>query len=163
MGQMPINKSQTIAENPPSDARGAVKPAGFPTRMSGLIATLAGRFGLSSSLADLLRRYLRFGVVGGSGVAVDMAALFFLADPRTLHLDISLSKALAAEIAIFSNFVGNEFWTFADMSGTDLSWRGRAGRLGKFNLICLAGIGLSVLLLNVQTHYLQMNMLTFWR
>jgi dolichol-phosphate mannosyltransferase len=87
-----------------------------------------------------------------------MAALFVLSDPRMLHLNLSLGKALAAEIAIFSNFMGNEFWTFRDLATADLSWRGRAVRLGKFNLICLAGIALSVLLLNVQTRIFDVNM-----
>jgi dolichol-phosphate mannosyltransferase len=115
-------------------------------------------FVMSPSLVLLARRYLAFGIVGASGVGVDMAALFVLADPRTMHLNLSLAKALAAEIAIVSNFIGNEFWTFRDLAVTDLSWRGRATRLGIFNLICLAGIGLSVLLLIIQTRYFQMNM-----
>jgi dolichol-phosphate mannosyltransferase len=111
----------------------------------------------SPSFALLFKRYLRFGVVGVSGVAVDMAALFVLADPRMLGLNLSLSKALAAEIAIFGNFTWNELWTFRDLA-VDCSWRARMVRFGKFNSICLAGIGLSVLLINVQTRCFQMNM-----
>jgi dolichol-phosphate mannosyltransferase len=106
----------------------------------------------------MARRYVNFGIVGASGIGVDMAALFVLADPRMLHLNLSLGKALAAEIAIFSNFVGNEIWTFRDLAVADPSWRGRAVRLGKFNLICLAGIALSVLLLNIQTCFFDVNM-----
>ncbi len=107
--------------------------------------------------ALLPRRYLRFGIVGASGVAVDMLALFALADPRMLGWDLSLGKAIAAEIAIFSNFAGNELWTFGDLSAVDVSWRGRVGRFGKFNLICAAGIGLSILLLNLQTRFFHIN------
>jgi dolichol-phosphate mannosyltransferase len=106
----------------------------------------------------IARRYVNFGIVGASGIGVDMAALFVLADPRMLHLNLSLGKALAAEIAIFSNFVWNELWTFRNIALADLSWRGRTGRFGKFNLICLAGIGLSVLLLNIQTRLFEVNM-----
>ena len=91
-------------------------------------------------------------------MVVDMAALFVLADPRMLHLNLSLGKALAAEIAIFGNFIGNEMWTFRDIAGIDLSWRGRLARFGKFNLICLAGIGLSVLLLFIQTSSFNVSM-----
>jgi putative flippase GtrA len=117
----------------------------------------------SSSLTSkrflaLLRRYLRFGMVGASGIAVDMLALFLLADPKMLAWDLSLSKAIAAEIAIFSNFIGNELWTFGDLSKADVSWRGRAARFGRFNLICLAGICLSILLLNLQTRSFHINM-----
>ncbi len=105
----------------------------------------------------LLKRYFRFGVVGASGIAVDMATLFVLADPRMLGLNLSLSKVLAAEIAIFGNFIWNELWTFRDLA-VDNSWTARISRFGKFNLICLAGIGLSVALLNFETRCFQMNM-----
>ena len=118
----------------------------------------AGDFSLNPTLVLMARRYLFFGIVGASGIGVDMAALFVLADPRMLHLNLSLGKALAAEIAIFSNFIGNERWTFRDVALVDPSWRGRAIRLGKFNLICLAGICLSVVLLNIQTRFFDVNM-----
>lgn len=104
-----------------------------------------------------LKRYIRFGIVGASGVVVDMAVLFLLADPKMLALNLSLSKALAAEIALVNNFVWNEFWTFGDISATQDHWRARLSRFGKFNLICLAGIGLSVLLLNVQVWWFALN------
>ena len=68
-----------------------------------------------------------------------------------------MSKAVAAEIAIFSNFTWNELWTFGDLSIADGSQRGRAGRFGRFNLICLAGIVLSILLLNLQTRSFHIN------
>jgi putative flippase GtrA len=114
--------------------------------------------GVKPSLVLMARRFVVFGIVGASGIAVDMAALFVLADPRMLHLNLSLAKALAAEIAIVSNFMGNELWTFRDLAVTDLSWSGRTARLGKFNLICLAGIALSVLLLTIQTRFFDVNM-----
>jgi putative flippase GtrA len=114
--------------------------------------------GVNPSLVLIARRYACFGIVGAGGIGVDMAALFVFADPRMLHLNLSLGKVLAAEIAIFSNFVWNDLWTFRDLALADLSWRGRTGRFGKFNLICLAGIGLSVLLLNIQTRLFDVNM-----
>lgn len=113
---------------------------------------------VKAALVAMSRRYLLFGIVGASGMVVDMAVLFVLADPRMLHLNLSLGKALAAEIAIFSNFTGNELWTFRDLAGVDPSWRGRLARFGRFNLICLVGIALSVLLLFVQTRCFDVNM-----
>ena len=35
-----------------------------------------------------LNRYIRFGIVGASGIAVDMVALFLLSDHRMLGLDL---------------------------------------------------------------------------
>lgn len=103
------------------------------------------------------RRFLRFGLVGGSGVLVDMGVLFLLSDPRMLSWDLTLSKTLAAQTAILNNFVWNDLWTFRDLTAEKTGWRARVRRLGRFNLVCLAGIGLNVLLLTVQVHGLQMN------
>jgi dolichol-phosphate mannosyltransferase len=107
--------------------------------------------------SPMFKRYLRFGVVGASGVGVDMAVLFILSDPRMLALNLSLSKALAAEIALVNNFIWNEIWTFGDLSAAQSHRHARLERFGKFNLICLTGIGLSILLLNVQVRVLGMN------
>ena len=106
---------------------------------------------------SLLRRYLRFCVVGGTGIVVDMAILWWLASPE-LGWNLSLSKVVAAELAILNNFLWNDLWTFRGLGAVRNTWRARLGRLAKFNLICVAGIGLSVLLLNVQVYRLQMNL-----
>ncbi len=101
-------------------------------------------------------RYLQFCVVGATGVAVDMAVLWLFASPTMLGWNLSLSKALAAEAAIFNNFLWNDVWTFRGLAD-GRGWRARATRFGKFNLICAAGIGLSILLLNAQVYGLGMN------
>lgn len=103
------------------------------------------------------RRFAKFGLVGFSGVLVDTGVFFLLADARTLEWDFSVSKVLAAEAAILNNFVWNEVWTFRDLAADRTSWRDRLSRLGKFNVICTAGIVLSVLLLNAQVRTLGMN------
>ena len=36
-------------------------------------------------------------------------------------------------------------------------WRARFARFGKFNLICLAGIAISIVLLDGQVHFLHLN------
>jgi dolichol-phosphate mannosyltransferase len=105
----------------------------------------------------MLKRFIQFGLVGGTGVLVDMTVLFLLADPRTLGWNLSLSKAIAAEIAIVNNFIWNDLWTFRDRSAILTGWRARSNRFGKFNLICLAGIALNILILNVEVHWLPIN------
>jgi dolichol-phosphate mannosyltransferase len=52
-------------------------------------------------------------------------------------------------VAIISNFLWNDAWTFADMAQRQTGWRSRLKRLLKFNTICLVGLILNVLLLNV--------------
>lgn len=94
-------------------------------------------------------RFLRFGVVGFSGVFVDMAVLYLLSDPTTLNLPLTRSKIIASELAIINNFLWNDAWTFADISSQQRGWRQRIKRFLKFNTICLAGLVLNVLLLNL--------------
>jgi dolichol-phosphate mannosyltransferase len=107
---------------------------------------------------ELLRRYAQFCVVGATGVAVDMAMLHLMASPTMLGWNLSLSKTLAAEVALLSNFAWNEAWTFRDLAWKEgAGWRRRLKRLLRFNLICLAGIGWSVLLLNLQVRGLGWN------
>lgn len=96
------------------------------------------------------RRFIRFGLVGLSGVAVDMALLYLL--HGTLGFPLTPSKLVAAEIAIVNNFIWNDAWTFADVSLRQRGWSARLKRFLKFNLICLGGLALNVMVLNLVYH-----------
>ncbi len=93
--------------------------------------------------------FLRFGLVGLSGVFVDMTVLYLLSDPTTLALPLTRSKIISGEIAILNNFFWNDAWTFADVSARQQEWHQRLKRFLKFNAICLAGLVLNVLILNL--------------
>lgn len=95
-----------------------------------------------------VKRFLRFGIVGFSGVFVDMIMLYLLSDPTTLGWGLTRSKILASEVAIVNNFLWNDAWTFADFSSQQKGWRKRFKRFLKFNVVCLAGLVLNVLVLN---------------
>jgi dolichol-phosphate mannosyltransferase len=110
------------------------------------------------SAMDFLKKYLQFCLVGGSGLAVDMLVLILLASPAFWGWNLMLSKAIAAEAALVNNYIWNEAWTFRDMRIGQNRWRQRLARLFRFNLICLAGIGLSVLLLDLQASVLHINL-----
>nr|RNJ66548.1 MAG: glycosyltransferase [Leptolyngbya sp. IPPAS B-1204] len=94
-------------------------------------------------------RFMRFALVGLSGVFVDMAVFYLLSDPDALNWGLTRSKIIAAEVAIINNFLWNDRWTFGDLSSQQRGWRKRIKRLVKFNLICLGGLILNVLLLNL--------------
>ncbi len=98
-------------------------------------------------------RFIRFGLVGLSGVFVDMVLLYLFSDPSTLGLPVTPSKILAAEIAIINNFLWNDAWTFADVTYKQQEWRQRLKRFFKFNTICLAGLVLNVLILNLLLNF----------
>jgi dolichol-phosphate mannosyltransferase len=104
-----------------------------------------------------INRFLRFAVVGLSGVVVDMGVLYLLSDPSTLGWGLTRSKLIAAELAIINNFIWNDSWTFSDMAAHQRSFRHRLRRFAKFQLICLAGLALNTVLLNLQFNLLGMN------
>lgn len=92
-------------------------------------------------------RFLRFGVVGFSGVFVDMGVFYVL---RTLlGFGLTRSAIVSSEVAIISNFLWNDLWTFGDISKRQPGKRKRFKRLLKFNAICLMGLILNVLLVNL--------------
>jgi dolichol-phosphate mannosyltransferase len=104
-----------------------------------------------------LDRFIRFGLVGLTGVFVDMAFLYLLSDPAALGWGLTRSKIIAAELAIINNFIWNDRWTFGDLSARQRGWNKRWKRFFKFNLICLAGLILNVLLLNLLFNGLGIN------
>jgi dolichol-phosphate mannosyltransferase len=104
-----------------------------------------------------VERLLKFGAVGASGVLVDMTILYLLSDPATLGLGLTRSKIVAAEVAILNNFFWNDRWTFRDLAQGDRARGAWLRRLAKFNLICLAGLALNVVILNVLYNVVGMN------
>ncbi|ACY13062.1 GtrA family protein [Haliangium ochraceum DSM 14365] len=76
------------------------------------------------------RRFLKFAIVGASGVLVNLGCLALL---RALSVQINLASAIAIELSLLSNFAVNYLWTFRDVSG---GWLRQALR---FHLVCLGG------------------------
>ncbi|MEL7332326.1 MAG: glycosyltransferase [Cyanobacteria bacterium J06560_2] len=114
----------------------------------GHLARLRSQGGLSNiKRAFPKRRFYRYGLVGLSGVFVDMAILYLL--HGVIGLGLTTSKIVAAEAAIVSNFFWNDLWTFDDMVGQQSGWSNRLKRLLKFNTICLIGLLFGVVLLNL--------------
>jgi dolichol-phosphate mannosyltransferase len=104
-----------------------------------------------------VKRFLKFGLVGFSGVFVDMAIFYLLSDASTLGWGLTRSKVIAAEVAVLNNFLWNDLWTFRDLSSLQFGWKKRIKRFVKFNLICLFGIGLNLIILNLLVNYFGVN------
>lgn len=102
-------------------------------------------------------RFVRFALVGLSGVLVDMLILYLLSDPETLGWGLTRSKIVAAEVAILNNFLWNDRWTFRDLARDDTGRGAWLRRLLKFNLICLAGLAINVVVLNLLFNVVGMN------
>jgi dolichol-phosphate mannosyltransferase len=104
-----------------------------------------------------IARFIRFALVGFSGVFVDMGLFYLLSDPSQLGWGLTRSKALAAEAAIINNFLWNDAWTFGDLVGKQRGLSHKLHRLLKFNIVCAIGLGLNIALLNVQFNWLHIN------
>jgi dolichol-phosphate mannosyltransferase len=82
-------------------------------------------------------RLLRFCAVGTTGIVVNETALWFLTAVAGLYyINASLG---AVELAIVSNYLLNEFWTFRDKADRLKGVSNRFQRFLKFNLICVVG------------------------
>ena len=81
-----------------------------------------------------LVRWCKFNVVGGIGILVQFAALFFL--KSAMHFNYLFATAIAVEAAVVHNFVWHEQFTWADRTTPDRaeSWRRSLPRLLRFNL-----------------------------
>ncbi|MDX2430811.1 MAG: GtrA family protein [Bacteroides sp.] len=93
-----------------------------------------------------LEEFLKFAVVGGSGVLVNMGLLFILT--RLLSMRLEIASPIAIEISILSNFTFNNLWTFKKRDTHVAFW----SRLFRYHLVTgLAGIvNYGVLLLLVK-------------
>ena len=132
--------------------------------MSAIIHTLAN--------VSRLKQFMKFCLVGGSGVVVDMLALHFLVSPGWLSWNLTLSKIIAAEVAMLNNFAWNDSWTFRNAIGDRSRLAVVAHRLWRFHAICGIGIVLAVLFLHMFHTWLGFNLyvanllaiflVTFW-
>lgn len=102
-------------------------------------------------------RFLRFAIVGASGVVVDMGLLFLLSDPSMLGWGLTRSKLIASEVAIVNNFLWNDAWTFHDVSARQPGRTNKLRRFGMFQMVCFAGLVLNAIVLNVQFNLLGIN------
>lgn len=102
---------------------------------------------LLPKLRDRAAQPLRFAVVGASGVLINTAVLWLLV--RQLQLPLLLATALATEVAVISNFLLNNAWTFRahTTSGS------RVARFARFNLAMLGGLLITALILALLMHY----------
>ncbi len=105
---------------------------------------------------DLLKnsQFVRFCMVGVSGVSIDMLLLFLLSDPSMLGWGLTQSKIVSAEVATVNNFLWNDSWTFADMEKIGTS---KFQRFLKFNAVCLVGVVINLILINIQFNWFGVN------
>lgn len=98
-----------------------------------------------------LRRFIQFGLVGLSGMGVNLGTFWLLWHVAGIDDRVSLVFAYAA--ATLSNFILNDFWTFRDRRlGGLVPFLGRAP---KFALVSAVAIGIYYAIYLPLTRYLE--------
>jgi putative flippase GtrA len=94
-------------------------------------------------------QFVRFCVVGGSGVFVDMGITTLFVE--LVGLDPRLAAMFGFCVAVVSNFTLNRLWTFSDQAKTS-----RAFSFTGFLAICSVGMGISIGVMHLCMVYLGM-------
>lgn len=102
-----------------------------------------------------LARFLKFCLVGASGVVVNEGLLWLL--KQFAGLPLPLASAISIETSIISNFTLNDYLTFRDRRARGL--KSFLVRLRKFNVVSLAGLGINVGTLLALTYLLDVHYL----
>jgi len=111
------------------------KQSGMNLREAKLYRRFTGlmlRFGVQ---AEKLEEFLKFAIVGGSGVVINMGCFFLLT--RYAGLKIEYASPIAIEVSILTNFFLNNIWTFRRRN-TKI---GLASRILRYHLVTgIAGL-----------------------
>ena len=108
------------------------------------ISSVGSRLGIAPGR---LEEFIKFAVVGGSGVVVNMGCFFLLT--RYGGLNIKFASPIAIEVSILTNFILNNLWTFRNRK-TPVPFYSRllryhlvtglAGIVNYFTLLLLANV-----------------------
>ena len=127
--------------------------------------TLNIRISVGSLLRRIFsRRFLKFGTVGISGMAVNMGLLYVAQEHifnavRQPEIKLNLSLGLAIFFATLNNFIWNRMWTWADRKQHHHS--PFLAQFGQYTLACWLSIVLQAVFTNLlapHIYYLIANM-----
>jgi dolichol-phosphate mannosyltransferase len=90
----------------------------------------------------LVRRFGKFGIVGLSGVVINTGLLWVLTHGLVLHYLVA--SPIAIEIAMCSNYLLNNNWTFLDRRAGFISWSG----LARYHAVSLGGMLINIAILH---------------
>jgi len=85
------------------------------------------------------KKVFKFGIVGLTGIVINLAILYLLVEYASLNKD--LASPIAIEISILNNFVWNDLWTFRSNENGKLFNRWQ--RLGAFNIVSAGGAAIN--------------------
>ena len=95
--------------------------------------------------------FLRYSIVGLSGVLVDASIFWLLLTSRVLPVE--LGGMISGQSAIISNFLLNDNWTFCTRRGN----RSLFNRFWRFEITCLVGLIIKVVIISITVRQLGIN------
>jgi len=106
------------------------------------------------------KKVFKFGIVGLTGIVVNMSILWYLKE--FVSLDLLIAGFIATELSILNNFLWNDLWTFRSTEDQKLSSRWQ--RLVAFNLVSAGGVAINLSFLYALTtwfglYYMLSNMI----
>jgi len=100
-----------------------------------------------------IQRFLKFGVVGGTGLTIQ--TIFFETTAVFYHLLApSVATTIGGELAIISNFILNNAWTFSDHKVTGLKM---VLKFLQFNMTSLLALGIQFVILRIGEYFARGN------
>lgn len=100
---------------------------------------------------NLIVRFVKFGIVGGSGIIVNSAILWFCHD--LIGLIIPIASIFSVGISILTNFLLNDLWTWKTAENKKHSFFQRVIR---YYISASLGAGINYVVLIVLTHFFGM-------
>lgn len=88
-------------------------------------------------------KIVRFGLVGFSGIFVNMGLLYALTEIVGIYYLVS--AAIAIELSIVNNFIWNDVWTFK--SAGDLRFERKVQRFASFQAVSVGGLAINMVVL----------------
>jgi putative flippase GtrA len=88
---------------------------------------------------DIIYKFLKFGVVGASGMVVDIGFTYFLKE--NARVQKYLANAIGFTMAVISNYTLNRLWTFESMNHEV------AREFSSFATVAVIGLGINSLIL----------------
>lgn len=95
------------------------------------------------------KRVFKFGIVGLSGIVVNLGILFLFVEFFAVNKD--LASPIAIEISILNNFIWNDLWTFGSVENQKVSSRWH--RLIAFNIVSVGGAAINYAIFLVLTSW----------
>jgi dolichol-phosphate mannosyltransferase len=102
-------------------------------------------------------RIVKYAIVGMVGAVVNFAALDWLV--KEYDWRVPVAAAAGAALAIVSNFVWNEIFTFWEARKAEPGWGRVLRRFLSFTLFSIAGIGINVLLITLLVSVFKMPLI----